>query len=697
MKKKNLYKYIFASLFVTATIALNFVPKVYADTPIQLVIDGDKVTADPEPFIKDDRTLVPIRVVAENLNAEVTWDNDNRIVHISKDGNEIELRIESHLVEYTNEDGTSYSMLDVAPLIEEDRTFVPIRFISNALGVGIQWDNDKRTVYVDSSVQSEVVPFFDVEISSVKSGQAIEGTTYLETSIPSQAPEGAAEIKYLLLDRNTARGFVVARGTDLAASYKWMPAMEDNGEKVLVAAFYDSNGNFLAGHAVPVIVDINPEINLTGLTEGQLVTEDRVPLGAELNFSAAYVKYEIINPDTDAYYISSGLDPLGGFTMIPVMEDNGNMALRVIAFDTAGNEYSSKTVNVKVDVARKLNLGGVVEGQTIDKSVSLFASKNFNVSTAEYIAVDLNTGKETVLSSNSWFPGPDMAGSKQLYVRVKDTNGTQYTSDKITVNVKGTPQVLLQGVGPGQVVSGAVTLKVKSNVALDSIRYILTNKTTGETKIIGEGSNYLAEYAYTPETGIEGSYSIKAEAKYQGSTIKTEEVNFTVYTKQLYAAKPIVEKDKFLDFASGLATDAKKVTGMSAALQTAQAILETGWGQSVPVDKYDGQLSNNLFGVKGTGSAGSVTSNTWEEYNGVSFRIDAEFRAYNNVSESWADHNELLLTKSRYQPFRDVMFDSTQGAWALRRCGYATDSQYSVKLINIINLYNLKSLDETTI
>ena len=136
---------------------------------------------------------------------------------------------------------------------------------------------------------------------------------------------------------------------------------------------------------------------------------------------------------------------------------------------------------------------------------------------------------------------------------------------------------------------------------------------------------------------------------------------------------------------------------MSAALQTAQAILETGWGQSVPVDKYDGQFSNNLFGIKGTGSAGSVTSNTWEEYNGVSFRIDDEFRAYNNVSESWADHNDLLLTKSRYEPFREVMFDSTQGAWALRRCGYATDSQYSVKLINIINLYNLKELDETTI
>ncbi|MFA9422122.1 MAG: glycoside hydrolase family 73 protein, partial [Sedimentibacter sp.] len=142
--------------------------------------------------------------------------------------------------------------------------------------------------------------------------------------------------------------------------------------------------------------------------------------------------------------------------------------------------------------------------------------------------------------------------------------------------------------------------------------------------------------------------------------IITEEVEFTIYTKKLYTALPIIEKDKFLDLVSDLSTETEEKTGMSAALQTAQAILETGWGQSVPVDKYDGQLSNNLFGIKGTGSSGSVTSNTWEEYNGVAFRIDAEFRAYSTVSDSWADHNNLLLTLSRYEPFRQVMFDSTQ-------------------------------------
>ena len=47
--------------------------------------------------------------------------------------------------------------------------------------------------------------------------------------------------------------------------------------------------------------------------------------------------------------------------------------------------------------------------------------------------------------------------------------------------------------------------------------------------------------------------------------------------------------------------------------------------------------------------------------------------------------------------FRDVMHDSTQGAWALRRAGYATDPQYPIKLMKLIKQHNLHKLDEISI
>lgn len=168
-----------------------------------------------------------------------------------------------------------------------------------------------------------------------------------------------------------------------------------------------------------------------------------------------------------------------------------------------------------------------------------------------------------------------------------------------------------------------------------------------------------------------------------------------VHTGTIYGPKAVVEKDRFIEFVAGMAQDSRQQTHMSAALQIAQAILETGWGQSVPVDKYTGKLSNNLFGIKGSGPAGSVVSNTWEEYNGVVYRIDANFRAYNDTSESWVDHKRLLLTSERYAQFRAVMHDPVLGAWALKRAGYATDSRYPTKLIDIMNRYDLYRYDRT--
>ncbi|MDD4437776.1 MAG: copper amine oxidase N-terminal domain-containing protein, partial [Tissierellia bacterium] len=168
MMKIKYFKWpIFISLLLLIAFVQYSAPDAYAEDSIKIVIDGKRIKPDVDPYISNDRTLVPIRVIAEELDSVVEWDNDNREVHISKEDVHILLRIDSYLVEYTNDNETTYTIIDVAPQITGDRTFVPIRLISNALGVGIEWDNDERAVYVDSSESSEVTNFFDVEISSV--------------------------------------------------------------------------------------------------------------------------------------------------------------------------------------------------------------------------------------------------------------------------------------------------------------------------------------------------------------------------------------------------------------------------------------------------------------------------------------------------------------------------------------------------
>ena len=681
-----------------------------AEPEIRLTVDGRAITQPPAPFLQNNRTLVPVRVISEDLGATVTWDNDQRTVTVVKGDRTVLLRIDRQLIEYQIAGQKSYQLSDVAPRIYGDRTFVPIRLISNALGVGIQWDQDTRTVAINSQGTGTIVPFYDMQILSPAT---ITGTTNLQADMPDPIPAGATQIRFLLLSPATGKGTIIVQGTAaqgnlLDGSYPWQPSTRDNGDRILVAALYDANGTLLSGVAEAIQVSLTPAVSLTGITPGETLT-GAVKLGASTNFFAAYVKYQIQRPGATEPTLSGEQDPLAAYTFTPEMKHNGSITITAIAYDQKDQAYPGQPVPVNVDVQRKLALTGVTTGQTIDKRVTLAASRNFDVLQTEYWVRDVASGAEGLLArvayaSYPWFPGPSLAGNKEVYVKVTATDGTVYTSEPIPVTVVGTPKLLLTGAGPNQVITSgtAVKLSVASNMNLNQVQYLMTNTATGATKVLADLAlvnpstpSPSLDYSYTPQAGDSGQWKLQAQARDdQGNLILSDPVSVTVYTGKIYAPQVLMEKNAYLAQAKQWAVSDYNKSGMSAALQTAQAILETGWGQSIPVDKYSGKMSYNLFGIKGSASAGSVLSNTWEEYNGVSYRTDAKFRAYGSAQESWADHNRFLLTGARYEPFRKVMYDSSQGAWALKRAGYATDSKYPVKLMRIIESYGLVELDQ---
>ncbi|WP_352418199.1 stalk domain-containing protein [Proteiniborus sp.] len=703
MKKRT--KVIKWSQFCILLAVLMFIqissPEALATNEPKLLLNGQDITLKAEPVIQNNRTLVPIRFIAEQLGARVDWNGEDWTVKIEKENTSVLLRIDSHLVVYENAEKI-YDLCDVPPKVINDRTYVPLRLVGNALGIEVEWDADSNTIYMDANKKVDIEPFFDVNISSINSGQAITGKTELQIDLPSGEIKNASEIKYLLLDPNTAKGTVIARGKQLTDKYLWVPSLQESGERVLVAAIYDNNGHFLAGDSISVNVEVIPEVSLIGLVQDQVLT-GTVSIGTDSNFVSSYVKYEITNLDNNKVTVTSESDPYGPYNWTPNMYDNGNYAFKVIAYDSDNQAYESQVISAKVDVPRKLALSGVSNGATINKPITLSSSINFYVNQTEYVLRDPSTGKEEILAqipygSYKWFPGPEYSGTKELFVRVKDTRGVIHESDRVSVNLAGTPRLLLEGVGPKQVITGSVKLKATSNVALEKVNYIFINVATGAKKVIASNQAPQAEYTLTPAQGHEGNWMIQAEGIYNsGKKVLSEAVPVRVYLGKIYSKAPVIEKDQFLGLASKLARESWEKTGMSAAIQVAQAINETGWGQSVPVDKYSGKMSNNLFGIKGNGSAGSVIIKTWEVYNGVTFHVDAEFRAYNNVKESWIDYNRLLLDKERYEPFREVMHNSTLGAWAIRRAGYATDPQYPIKLMRLIKQYNLHELDEISI
>ncbi len=134
-------------------------------------------------------------------------------------------------------------------------------------------------------------------------------------------------------------------------------------------------------------------------------------------------------------------------------------------------------------------------------------------------------------------------------------------------------------------------------------------------------------------------------------------------------------------------TDSK----VPAAVTTAQATLETGYGKFIPVDISSGQFSYNLFGIKGTGPAGSVTAWTYEEDRKTKIwePVRSHFRAYHGYKESVKDHSRLFydnLTRygAAFQTKTPADF-----AKAIAKAGYATDSNYAKKIIYFMGYWGL--------
>lgn len=122
---------------------------VTANSNIRIWMKGEVIKSDVAPYIYQERTMVPLRVISENLGKEVIWDGDKRSVNIKDEkGNEFSLLIGGKFMEDISANVDRKIKLDAPALIKDDRTFVPLRAIAEAFGERVDWDKDKRVVVI---------------------------------------------------------------------------------------------------------------------------------------------------------------------------------------------------------------------------------------------------------------------------------------------------------------------------------------------------------------------------------------------------------------------------------------------------------------------------------------------------------------------------------------------------------------------
>lgn len=150
MKKKFI---LAASIF-----ALAIPTFVFANSDIRIWMKGEVIKSDVAPYIYKDRTMVPLRVISENLGKKVLWDSANRSVQISDDyGSVLYLTIDKKEINDFAGGNSNTIKLDVAPSIKDDRTFVPLRAIAEAFGEKVDWDKDKRLVIIGEGYDTKKI------------------------------------------------------------------------------------------------------------------------------------------------------------------------------------------------------------------------------------------------------------------------------------------------------------------------------------------------------------------------------------------------------------------------------------------------------------------------------------------------------------------------------------------------------------
>ncbi|WP_240725722.1 glucosaminidase domain-containing protein [Escherichia sp. E4694] len=145
---------------------------------------------------------------------------------------------------------------------------------------------------------------------------------------------------------------------------------------------------------------------------------------------------------------------------------------------------------------------------------------------------------------------------------------------------------------------------------------------------------------------------------------------------------------EFVKYVFAEAKENEETSRVPAAITTAQAILETGYGKSVPTDIKSKKYSYNIFGIKAHGNPDYVEDYTHEVENGKRVRIIDKFQTYDSYSDSINGRADFFKKNPRYH-FLFNSSDPIEWAKGLQKAGYATDPNYANSLISVMKSQGL--------
>jgi len=169
--------------------------RAYPADQIEIFIDGRQLDCEVPPVIMNDITMVPLRAISEGLGMEVKWDDQNREVLIYN--KEAAVPVFQSETGYTEDFDIKISLngkrlnTGLPPVIVNGRTLVPLRAVSEGLGMEVQWNGEKRQVIIKSPnyVMTPTNPAHPIDYTLTIRGEAIATSQQLRSLLKQNNPQ----------------------------------------------------------------------------------------------------------------------------------------------------------------------------------------------------------------------------------------------------------------------------------------------------------------------------------------------------------------------------------------------------------------------------------------------------------------------------------------------------------------------------
>ena len=129
---------------------------------VTIYMNGEIISTDQPPVIKNSRTFVPVRVIAENLGAQVFYLIDEKAVSVEKGDKLIYIPIGKKEMRISTTEMAGPVPLDEPAFIKNNRTMLPLRAIAEMFDMDVAWDGAARAVRI-SSADHYLKPYVNVE------------------------------------------------------------------------------------------------------------------------------------------------------------------------------------------------------------------------------------------------------------------------------------------------------------------------------------------------------------------------------------------------------------------------------------------------------------------------------------------------------------------------------------------------------